>query len=40
MYEKIYLYCNTLIKLEQITWWLLEGQIEIKLGTEPTRAHS
>lgn len=40
MYEIIYLYCNTLIKLEQILWWLLEGQTETELGIEPTRVHS
>jgi len=40
MNEKMYMYCNTLIKLEQITWWLLEGQTEIELGTEPRQVHS
>lgn len=40
MYKIIYPYCNTLIKLEQITSWFLVGQTEIELGTEPTRVHS
>lgn len=40
MYGKIWLCCNALIKLEQITSWLLEGQTGIELGIGPRTASS
>lgn len=40
MYGKIWLCCNTLIKLEQVTLWLLEGQTGIELGIGPRTASS
>lgn len=40
MYRNVFLCCNMLIKLDQIIWWLFEGQTEVELGAEPRIVHS